>query len=145
MTPFVGVSVGAHDNAERPIGGTVPDMIRSTIFAFVAAAAALSASACSKASQGEGAAATDGAHAVTVTDKGFSPTSLTLQRGEKGDIVFTRTSDETCATEVIFPELNVKESLPLKKPVTIKVPTENSRTFSFTCGMGMYKSQVVVR
>ena len=40
---------------------------------------------------------------------------------------------------------NIKEPLPLGKSVAINVPTDNERTLTFQCGMGMYKSKVVVQ
>jgi len=122
-------------------------MVRSAGWAHFAcvAFAVAAAAACSKSPAQKGGGGGAGGHAVAVTDKGFEPASIALQRGDSGDLVFTRTSDDTCATEVVFPELHVKEPLPLDKPVTIKVPTESARTFTFTCGMGMYKSQVLVR
>ena len=85
-----------------------------------------------------------GAVKVTADEKGFSPSSVSFKKGEKASLVFTRTSDETCATEVVFPELNIKKDLPKGKPVTIDVPTDKEQKLTFQCGMGMYKSAVVV-
>jgi plastocyanin domain-containing protein len=83
--------------------------------------------------------------AVKVTDKGFEPPTVTLAKGSGVTLVFTRTTDATCAKEVAFPELKLKKELPLNTPVTIAVPTDAARTLAFTCGMGMYKSSVVVQ
>lgn len=81
---------------------------------------------------------------VTADDKGFSPSSVTVPKGSNAALVFTRTSDDTCATEVVFPELNVKKELPKGKPVKIDIPTDKEQKLTFQCGMGMYKSSVVV-
>jgi plastocyanin domain-containing protein len=83
--------------------------------------------------------------AVKVTDKGFEPPAVTLAKGSEATLVFTRTTDATCAKEVAFPELKLKKELPLNTPVVITVPTGEARTLGFTCGMGMYKSSVVVQ
>ncbi len=83
--------------------------------------------------------------AVTVDEKGFTPSSVSFKKGEKGQLVFTRTTDGTCATEVVFPELKITKPLPLKQPVTIDVPTTDAKTLTFQCGMGMFKSKVVIQ
>ena len=85
-----------------------------------------------------------GAIAVMVDEKGFTPSAVTFKKGAPGSLVFTRTSDDTYATEVVFPELNVKQSLPKNTPVTIVIPTEKEQKLTFQCGMGMYKSSVVI-
>lgn len=85
-----------------------------------------------------------GAIAVTADDKGFTPSSVTFKKGAPASLVFTRTTDETCATEVVFPELKVKKELPKNTPVTIDIPTDKEQKLTFQCGMGMYKSSVVI-
>ena len=50
----------------------------------------------------------------------------------------------SCAKKVVFPEIKVEKDLPLNQAVAIKVPTGEARTLTFQCGMGMYKSAVVI-
>jgi plastocyanin domain-containing protein len=82
--------------------------------------------------------------AITADDKGFNPSSVTVQKGAPASLVFTRTSDDTCATKVVFPELKIEKDLPKGTPVTIDIPTDKQQRLTFQCGMGMYKSSVVV-
>jgi plastocyanin domain-containing protein len=82
---------------------------------------------------------------VVADERGFTPSQLEVPGGGPREITFTRLSDETCATEVVFPELGIKEALPLNRPVAIKLPPGEGKTYGFQCGMGMYKSAVVVR
>lgn len=85
-----------------------------------------------------------GAVAVTADDKGFTPSSVTFKKGAPASIVFTRTTDDTCAKEVVIPDLHVTKDLPKNQPVAIEIPTDSAKTLTFQCGMGMYKSQIVV-
>ena len=81
---------------------------------------------------------------VEANDKGFVPSNVSVKQGETVTLKFTRTSDTTCADKVVFPDLKIEKDLPLNKPVEIEVPTQEARTLTFQCGMGMYKSSVVV-
>ncbi len=85
---------------------------------------------------------------VTATEHGFVPAHLEVAKGAPGSkvsLTFTRDTEDTCALDVVFPELAIKKPLPLKVPVTVEVPTDEARTLTFQCGMAMYKSSVVVR
>jgi plastocyanin domain-containing protein len=100
------------------------------------------------AASGAAAPAAAGQLRVTAGEHGFSPASLDLPKGAPGStaaVTFVRVTDKTCATEVVFPDLNLKKDLPLDTPVTVDVPTENARTLTFQCGMAMYKGALVVR
>jgi hypothetical protein len=85
---------------------------------------------------------------VTVGEHGFAPSALAVPKGAAGStgaITFVRTTDATCAKEVVFPDLQIKKDLPLNVPVTIDVPTDAERTLTFQCGMAMYKGSLVVK
>ena len=81
---------------------------------------------------------------ITVNERGFSPSTVSAKKGDHLVLVFIRVSDETCATEVAFPELNLKKGLPLNQPVQVPIPTDQSRRLTFQCGMGMFKSALVI-
>lgn len=82
---------------------------------------------------------------VTAGSNGFQPNSVTVKQGEPTTLVFTRTTDETCATEVVFPEIKLTKPLPLNQQVAVEVPVDATRTLAFQCGMGMFKSKVVIQ
>lgn len=82
---------------------------------------------------------------VTASTAGFAPKEVTVKKGEATTLVFTRTTDDTCATEVVFPEIKVTKALPLNQPVAVEVPVDATRTLAFECGMGMYKSKVIIQ
>jgi plastocyanin domain-containing protein len=84
---------------------------------------------------------------VTAGEHGFTPPSVKLPSGGPGShttVSFLRTTDQTCATEVVFPDLKIEQKLPLNQVVRVDLPTDAPRTLSFQCGMGMYKGAVVV-
>lgn len=85
---------------------------------------------------------TDGLPLVLVTDDGFQPSRVPLKKG--GKLVFRRTSATTCATEVVFPEHKLEKPLPLNTDVVVELPASATGEVVFQCGMGMYKSQVVI-
>jgi plastocyanin domain-containing protein len=119
--------------------------------AFAVAASIAGAAGCDKKSD----AATEsvpppapGEIRVIASEHGFSPSSLSIAKGTPGSlakVTFVRTTDQTCATEVVFPELDVKKPLPLNQPVAIDVPSDAPRTLAFQCGMGMYKGALLVK
>ena len=82
---------------------------------------------------------------VTVGDKAFEPSRLTLRAGVPARVTFLRTSDKTCATEVAFPSLKIRHALPLNEAVVIAFTPARTGDFAFACGMNMLHGTVVVQ
>jgi len=82
---------------------------------------------------------------IVVGDTAFEPATLTLRAGVPARVTFVRTSAKTCATEVVFPTLNIKKALPLNEPVTIDFTPQNAGEMAFACGVNMLKGRVVVQ
>ena len=82
---------------------------------------------------------------VTVGDHGFVPNAITANKGQPLTLEFKRVSDKTCATQVVFPDLAITRDLPLNSAVAISIPTDQARRLAFQCGMGMYKSSVLIQ
>jgi plastocyanin domain-containing protein len=116
--------------------------LRVGVLVALASLAGLGVTGCKK--KTEAAPVSTGPVSITVDGDGFKPSSITFKKGAPGTLIFTRTVDDTCATEVVFPQLDIKKDLPKNTPVTITVPTDKEQKLTFQCGMGMYKSSVVV-
>jgi Cu(I)/Ag(I) efflux system membrane fusion protein len=82
---------------------------------------------------------------VVVDSQGFAPGSIEVKKGQPITLEFVRTTDGTCAKEIVVPALNVRKPLPLNTPVDIPIPADEAKTFAFACGMGMFKGSVIVR
>jgi RND family efflux transporter MFP subunit len=82
---------------------------------------------------------------VAVTEQGFDPARLTLQAGVPARLIVTRTTDNTCGTEIAIPSLGVKRELPLNTPVTIDFTPAKAGDIAFACGMNMLKGVIVVQ
>jgi len=65
--------------------------------------------------------------------------------GEALHLVFTRTSDEGCGQQLVFPDLGIRRDLPLGTPVAVDVTAPATGALSFACGMDMLRGSVVVR
>jgi plastocyanin domain-containing protein len=80
---------------------------------------------------------------VTVTDQGFEPARPKIEKGEAVTLVITRKTDQTCATDVMFPRLNLHVDLPLNQPVRVDIPSGAVQdTLYFACGMNMVSGEV---
>ena len=78
--------------------------------------------------------------------KGFEPSNLTLKAGVPARLIFKRITDQTCSTEVQIPDFGIEPTpLPLNQEVAIEFTPTESGSFTFACGMDMFKSTILVR
>ena len=91
--------------------------------------------------------AQDKAHTakIVVNEQGFEPSKVSLRAGTPARLTFIRTTEKTCATEVVFPSLTIKRALPLNQPVQIEFTPSKTTDIAFACGMNMLKGVVVVQ
>jgi hypothetical protein len=82
---------------------------------------------------------------ITITEQGFEPATVTVQSGRPARLTFIRTTDKTCATEIVFPSLKIRRSLPLNEPAVIEFTPAAPGQIAFACGMDMLHGSVVVR
>jgi plastocyanin domain-containing protein len=82
--------------------------------------------------------------AITVTDH-YEPSEVSAAASQPVRLVFTRTSDDGCGQQLVFPDLDIRRDLPLDEAVAVDLTMPASGRVSFTCGMGMYEGAVVVR
>ena len=129
--------------SHSPAPATLVSLVLSALLALSALPA------CHKGDGGSGTgpvvAVGDQVIAVTADERGFTPAAVETTHGSKLTLRFTRTTDATCADKVVFPEAGIEQALPLKQPVDVIVPTDKARSLAFQCGMGMFKSAVVIR
>lgn len=82
---------------------------------------------------------------VTVSRDGFQPARVVAPAGKPIRIAFRRLDAQNCASEVVFPRLGIRKTLPVGETVVVELPAREAGQVSFACGMGMYKGTVVVR
>lgn len=82
---------------------------------------------------------------VTAGPNGYVPERVTLQAGQPARLVFTRTVDSECSSQVKIPALGVGTTdLPMNEPVAITVTPQEAGTFEFICGMDMQTGTIAV-
>jgi membrane fusion protein, heavy metal efflux system len=81
---------------------------------------------------------------VEVTASGFQPSRVTAPANVALTLVFERTTDDTCAKEIVVPALALRKALPLHQPIEVLFPAGPAREIPFACGMDMAKGTLVV-
>jgi plastocyanin domain-containing protein len=82
---------------------------------------------------------------LTVDGTGYHPSSISAPSGKPVRLTITRTSDEGCGQQIVFPSLNIRRDLPLNQAVTVEFTMPASRNVAFTCGMDMLRGSIVAQ
>ncbi len=81
---------------------------------------------------------------ITADESGFHPDRVAVPANTRVTLVVTRTTDKTCATEVVIPSLHVNKKLPLNMAVEVTIPPSKKGEIGFACGMDMWKGVIAV-
>jgi plastocyanin domain-containing protein len=74
---------------------------------------------------------------VAVTDAGFVPAQVKVRSGQPVVFLVTRTTDETCAKEIVIADAHIRQDLPLNQEVRIAFTPEKQGEIRYACGMDM--------
>src|SRR6266545_2878979 len=87
----------------------------------------------------------NGRVAISVTENGFEPATVTVPAGKPVTLVVTRTTSKTCATELVMPAQGINRDLPLGQAVEITFTPDKPGELGYACAMDMYKGKVIVQ
>jgi plastocyanin len=74
---------------------------------------------------------------MQVTDEGFVPSQIKVQKGQKVRLLITRKTDRTCATEIVIKDYGIHTPLPLNKTATVELTPKASGEIHYACAMNM--------
>jgi plastocyanin domain-containing protein len=81
---------------------------------------------------------------MEVTADGFKPDNLSLKANQPVKFVVKRTSDETCATDLLIEGTDIKVALPLNTAVEVAWTPTKAGKVKFGCAMDFMVSGVLV-
>jgi plastocyanin domain-containing protein len=79
---------------------------------------------------------------VLANEKGYDPERIAGKPGEKLMLVFKRTVEGECLSQLKTPDGQTVE-LPMNKPVEVAVTVPDKGELTFACGMDMFKGTII--
>ncbi len=76
---------------------------------------------------------------------GYTPSSVTVQRGVPVQLEFHRADTDSCTEEVVLDAFGIRRFLPAYQTTPIRFTPTEVGTFDFSCGMGMVHGRLIVR
>ena len=80
---------------------------------------------------------------VEITAQGFEPARVFIEAAHP--LVFRRTTTESCATALVFPEFGIERALPLNIDVSVPLPATAEGELAFQCGVGKQRGKLFAR
>ncbi len=82
---------------------------------------------------------------LRVTEKGFEPAEVVLERGHAVKLVITRTTEKTCARRIVVEGQDIDAPLPLGQAVTLPLLPRRSGQIHYACATGRVGGSLIVR
>ena len=82
---------------------------------------------------------------VNAVNHGYKLITVTFKQGKQVLLKFIPSDNMGCMNEVVFNDLNFDQKLDGNKVVTIDIPTDKPGTYTYACGMDMFRGKVVVK
>ena len=81
---------------------------------------------------------------INISQQGYAPAYVRVKRGQTVRLVFYRADQNNCGEELVFPALNIKREIPVRRPVVVTLTPRRTGEISFACGMDMYRGKILV-
>ncbi|MBW4572993.1 MAG: cupredoxin domain-containing protein [Tolypothrix carrinoi HA7290-LM1] len=86
-----------------------------------------------------------GIQEVTITvDGGYEPSQVVVNTGQRVRLNFYRKDSSSCLEEIRFPDFHIAQELPLNQVTPIEFTPNQPGTYTFTCGMNMFRGVIEV-
>lgn len=85
-----------------------------------------------------------GATKITVSSKGYEPSSIPVVKGQPVKLAFYRADSENCGGEVVFTKQKIRKKLPVGQTVLVEFTPTEVGEIAFVCGMDMLSGKVIV-
>ena len=82
---------------------------------------------------------------IKSTSNGFEPSKIDVSSETPVTLKVTRTSEQTCATEIVIKDKKINQKLPLNETVTIELGKLKKGTVKFACAMNMIRGTLHVK
>ncbi len=79
-----------------------------------------------------------------LVDGGYKPSAIKIKNNKATKLIFERRDPSSCLEEIVIPEFNIKEYLPLNEKLEIILKPTKKGTFQTHCGMGMFHGKIIV-
>ena len=78
-------------------------------------------------------------------DGGYEPSRVVVNAGQPVRLNFLRRDPSSCLEEVRFPDFHIAQELPLNRVTPIEFTPNKVGTYTFTCGMNMFRGAIEVQ
>ncbi len=83
--------------------------------------------------------------ATVVVDRGYVPSRIELEAGVPAVLRFDRREDDACTELLVCELLPSQHRLVARGETAVRFTPQRPGRYAFTCGMGMYSGELVVR
>jgi plastocyanin domain-containing protein len=81
---------------------------------------------------------------IEANKDGYTPDKIAGKPGEKLDLVFKRTFEADCISQLKTPDGKLVD-LPMNKPVDVEVTVPEKGELTFACGMDMFHGTIIAQ
>lgn len=80
-----------------------------------------------------------------IVEGGYKPEVISVAKGKTTTLNFLRRDSSSCLEEIVLGDFKIRKYLPLNQKISISITPQQTGTFPFSCGMGMFHGKIVVK